>query len=358
MKGMSLTTRILTCFFATFCTASLLGGPLLLVSLPDEEHLAIYEINPRNGQLTHLRNHKTDSDPGPMSVSQDGRILFLSLRNFGGLASYAIEKGGGEFKHLSTIKVDQDPAYHWQDHSGKWLITAYYHTGRVSVHAVDGDGVLSPEAVFFEETALNAHGVAASNDNRFVYIPHTGPNLIVQFGFNDKTGQLTILKNGHLKSADRTGPRHLATHPSRPWLYGDFEQGNKAVFYQIQPNGLLHPKQVISSVPADWPEGKGATARMTLSQDGRFVYVANRGHNSIATFRINQRSGNLSLVDIYPTEPNPRSFVISPCGNWLYAGGQDSGKLAIFHRNKRTGGLTRTGTTETGKRPWWLQIIE
>jgi len=351
-------TRILVCLFVSFYAASLFAEPLLLVSLPDEEHLAVYKINSRNGQLTHLRNHKTESDPGPMSVSQDGRTLFLSLRNYGGLASYAIGRDAIGLKHLSTVKVDQDPAYHWQDHSGKWLITAYYHTGRVSVHAVDENGILKQEAAFFDETALNAHGVAASSDNRFVYIPHTGPNLIVQFSFDDESGQLSVLENGLLKSADLTGPRHLATHPSRPWLYGDYEQGNKAVFYQIQPDGLLHTKQVISSVPAEWPVGKGATARMTLSKDGRFVYVANRGHNSIATFKINQRSGNLSLVGIYPTEPNPRSFVISPCGKWLYAGGQDSGNLAIFSRNKRTGVLTRTGTVKTGRRPWWLQIVE
>ena len=97
---------------------------------------------------------------------------------------------------------------------------------------------------------------------------------------------------------------------------------------------------------------------MTLSDDGRFVYVANRGHNSIAAFKINQRTGTLSQDGFYATEPNPRSFVISPCGKWLYAGGQDSGTIAIFSRNGRTGVLSRKGTVNTGQRPWWLQIIE
>ncbi|MCH2370039.1 MAG: lactonase family protein [Pirellulales bacterium] len=350
--------RILFCILAGLYSSSLFAKPFLLVSLPDEQHLAIFEINTRTGELTHVRDHKTESDPGPMSVSQDGNTLFVSLRNAGELASYAIDHATSSLKHLSTIKADRDPAYHWQDHSGKWLITAYYHTGRVSVHAVDNMGVLKQQAAFFGETALNAHGVAATNDNRFVYIPHTGPNLIVQFGFDDSTGQLTVLENGSLVSPESTGPRHLATHPKKPWLYGDYEQGNKAVFYEIKPNGLLITKQILSSVPEEWPAGKGATARMTLSADGRFMYVANRGHNSIATFKIHQRWGTLSLVGIYETEPNPRSFVISPCGKWLYAGGQDSGTIAIFSRNRRTGVLSRKGTVGTGKRPWWLQVIE
>ena len=350
--------RMLFCILAVLSATSLFAEPFLLVSLPDEQHLAVFEINSRTGELTHIRDHKTESDPGPMSVSQDKNTLFVSLRNYGGLASYAIDHETSGLKHLSTIKADRDPAYHWQDHSGQWLITAYYHTGRVSVHAVDKTGVLNQEAAFFGETGLNAHGVAATNDNRFVYIPHTGPNLILQFEFDDKTGQLKLLENGSLVSAESTGPRHLATHPKKPWLYGDYEQGNKVVFYEIRPNGLLTTKQLLSSVPADWPAGKGATARMTLSDDGRFVYVANRGHNSIAAFKINQRTGTLSQVGFYATEPNPRSFVISPCGKWLYAGGQDSGTIAIFSRNGRTGVLSRKGTVNTGQRPWWLQIIE
>ena len=129
------------------------------------------------------------------------------------------------------------------------------------------------------------------------------------------------------------------------------------MFYKIRPDGLLQTIQTISSVPDDWPDRQGATARMTLSKDGNFMYVANRGHNSLACFKVHPKTGELSRVGIYPTEPNPRSFVISPNGKWLYAGGQDSGKLAIFARNRRTGILVRTGTVETGKRPWWLQVI-
>ena len=349
--------RLVTFLLCFAISSSLLAKPFLLVSLPDEKHLAVYDINNKTGELTHLRNHKTEADPGPMSVSQDGSTLFLSLRTVGQLASYGIQSGTSELEHISTIEVDQDPAYHWQDHSGQWLITAYYHTGRVSVHQVDSTGRLSQKSSFFGETALNAHGVAATNDNRFVYIPHTGPNKIFQFEFDAQNGHLTLLENGVLTSKEFTGPRHLASHPTKPWLYGDYEQGNKAVFYKIRPDGLLQTIQTISSVPDDWPDRQGATARMTLSKDGNFMYVANRGHNSLACFKVHPKTGELSRVGIYPTEPNPRSFVISPNGKWLYAGGQDSGKLAIFARNRRTGVLVRTGTVETGKRPWWLQVI-
>ena len=67
--------RILFCILAVLYSSSLFAKPFLLVSLPDEQHLAIFEINTRTGELTHVRDHKTESDPGPMSVSEDGNTL-------------------------------------------------------------------------------------------------------------------------------------------------------------------------------------------------------------------------------------------------------------------------------------------
>ena len=247
--------RLVTFLLCFAISSSLLAKPFLLVSLPDEKHLAVYDINSRTGELTHLRNHKTEANPGPMSVSQDGSTLFLSLRTVGRLVSYGIQSGTSELEHISTIEVDQDPAYHWQDHSGQWLITAYYHTGRVSVHHVDSTGHLNEKSSFFGETALNAHGVAATNDNRFVYIPHTGPNKIFSLSLMPRTPSHLARKWG--PDIERfTGPRHLASHPTKLGSTGTMNS-NKAVFYKIRPDGLLQTIQTISSVPDDWPDRQG-----------------------------------------------------------------------------------------------------
>ncbi len=342
------TTSLIVYLLVSF---KLFANPFLLVSLPDEQQIAVYQIDLASGLLRHVRDHALSADPGPMSVSHDGKTLYLSLRNAGKLASFSIDPETAELTHLTTVGADQDPAYHWQDYTASYLLSAYYHTGRVSMHSLGNDGRILAESTQWIKTELKAHCIMAAPDNRHVFVPHTGPNKIFQFTLDVEKGTLELLT-----SEDQTGPRHIDIHPRKPWAYVDYEQGNKVAFYRINAGKLVR-KQVISSVPNDWPAGEGATARLTLSPDGRFVYAANRGHNSIAGFRINRFTGKLTSIGYFPTSANPRSFVMTDCGKWLYAGGQDTNQIALFCRNVNSGTLQRIDTIQTGRKPWWLQIV-
>jgi 6-phosphogluconolactonase len=350
--------RVLTSSLAVYLTVSsiIYANPFLLVSLPDEQRIAVYQIDTEVGLLRHVRDRNLGADPGPMSVSHDGKTLYLSLRNAGKLASFAIDPETAKLTHLATVDVDQDPAYHWQDYTARYLLCAYYHTGRVSMHSLGKDGRILSEPTRWIQTELKAHCIMAAPDNRHVFVPHTGANKIFQFTLDSDRGTLELKKDGVLTSEEQTGPRHIDIHPRKPWAYVDYERGNKVAFYRIN-EGKLVRKQVIASVPADWPDGEGATSRLTLSPDARFVYAANRGHNSIAGFKINRFTGKLTSIGYFPTEANPRSFVITACGKWLYAGGQDTNQIAVFSRNVNDGTLQRIDTIQTGRKPWWLQIV-
>jgi len=350
--------RLLTTSLAVYLMVSLtlFANSFLLVSLPEEHQIAVYQIEQESGALRHVRDHKLPADPGPMSVSHDGKTLYLSLRNAGKLASFSIDPESAELTHLTTVGADQDPAYHWQDYTASYLFSAYYHTGRVSIHSLGNDGRILVEPTRWIKTELKAHCIMATSDNRHVFVPHTGPNKIFQFTFDADKGTLELKEDGVLVSEQQTGPRHIDIHPRKPWAYVDYEQGNKVAFYRINAGKLVR-KQVLTSVPKDWPEGEGATSRLTLSPDARFVYAANRGHNSIAGFKINRFTGKLTSIGHVATEANPRSFVMTDCGKWLYAGGQDTNRIALFSRNVNNGTLRRIDTIPTGRKPWWLQIV-
>ena len=85
--------RVLTSSLAVYLMVSSLiyANPFLLVSLPDEQRIAVYQIDTEVGLLRHVRDRNLGADPGPMSVSHDGKTLYLSLRNAGKLASFAID---------------------------------------------------------------------------------------------------------------------------------------------------------------------------------------------------------------------------------------------------------------------------
>jgi 6-phosphogluconolactonase len=113
------------------------------------------------------------------------------------------------------------------------------------------------------------------------------------------------------------------------------------VFAHDAEQGTLRPIQSLSTLPADYAKpGDNLTAEIHCSRDGRFVYVSNRGHDSIAVFAVAE-NGTLALVEIVPAGVKiPRGFGISPDGLWLIAAGQSSNDLALHRISKETGKLS------------------
>jgi 6-phosphogluconolactonase len=134
------------------------------------------------------------------------------------------------------------------------------------------------------------------------------------------------------------------------------EQGGSITMYHaiLNPiNWLLESKQTLSTLPADF-KGTNACAEIRLHPSHRFLYVSNRGHDSIAAFRIDKETGELTSLGQTPTEKTPRSFDVDPSGKFLFAAGESSGKLAAYRVNEVSGCLERTATYEVGKMPWWV----
>jgi 6-phosphogluconolactonase len=91
-----------------------------------------------------------------------------------------------------------------------------------------------------------------------------------------------------------------------------------------------------------------------LHPSNRFLYVSNRGHDSIAAFLIDKKTGELNSLGQTPTEKTPRSFDIDPSGKFLFAASEASRKLTAYRVNEVSGLLERTATYEVGKTPCWV----
>ena len=106
---------------------------------------------------------------------------------------------------------------------------------------------------------------------------------------------------------------------------------------------LLEPLQVIPTVPAGFT-GKNTTAEIAVAPSGRFVYVSNRGHDSVAIFAVDATSGLLSPVGWEPARgKTPRFFALDPSGTFLYVANQNSDTIVAFRVDPSTGSLTPTG---------------
>lgn len=326
------------------------------VSLDGEDRIAVYSVDEKTGKLWRKPDVETPSPPGGLTSDPKNRYLFASLRRAGKLASFRIKKDGG-LTLINVVEAGADPAYVATDRTGRFLLTAYYVAAKVSVHRIGEDGSLSEEPLQEITTDAKAHAIMTDASNRFAFVPHTGPNAIYQFRFDEKTGLLSPNDPLIVNTGDNTGPRQLAFHPKLDIVFFDYEQGSAIASFKLdRETGRLAFREQLPSIPDGFTK-TNSNARIEIHPSGNFVYVANRGHDSLAGYRVDSQTGKLTSLGQTPTEPTPRGFTINPTGRFLYAAGQSSNRLAAFRINQKTGALTRFATHNVGKQPWWVHVV-
>jgi len=334
-----------------------LADTYVYVSMAAEQKIQIYRLNPADGSLTAVDAVAVDGAPGSLRVEPRKKFLVASLRTTSKLATFEIDPTSGKLKALGEADLGKgkNAAFVGTDRTGRWVLSASYMAGRVVVHRLGDDGRLQMPAVQTVETAVTAHSLLVDRDNKFVFVPHVAPNAVYQFRLDPETGTLTDAGKAP-GGADKAGPRHIALHPTLNLAFTSDETGSSITAYRVEPETGLKPVQTLSTLPADFKE-PNTTADVKIHPNGKFVWVSNRGHDSLAGFAIDG-SGKLSALDRTPTEQTPRSFDIEPDGRYLFGAGEGSGKLAVFKVEPDSGKLTRLHTLDVGKSLTWVLAVK
>jgi len=345
----------LICFMIT---ATIHGSePLVHVSLAKEHRIVTYRLSERDGTLTLVDSVTVNGGPGALAYHPTLPLLFASIRSTGNLASFRVDTSTGKLTSINEIPAGADPAYLSVDKSGQLLMSAYYRAGKILVHAIKENGTLGEELQSIS-TDERAHAIVPDRSGRYWFVPHTRPNAIFQFVLNAGAKSLVENKQPKLLRKSNTGPRHLWFHPSLDFAYSSDEQGCSVSTYALDnTSGTLSLEQTLSTLPeTEGHVNTNSTSDIEVHPSGHFVYVANRGHDSIARYAVNPNDGLLKRLGNTPTEQTTRSFNIDPSGQFLIAAGQASGNLAVFQINPKSGDLKRLHTLIAGKTPWWVII--
>jgi 6-phosphogluconolactonase len=355
---------------ALLCVANAFAADIVYVSVAGENRIALFKIDDANGTLSPAGSTATSAEPGALTTDSNKRFLFAALRSSGELAAFRIDPVNGKLTHINTVPAGADPAQISTDKEGKFLLTAYYVAGQVTVHDIGSDGSLSKKPRQTIKTKEKAHSIVLSPSGWAALVPHTGPNVIYTFKWYQTLGKLLEDSQYEYKTPNNTGPRHVVFHPTlikrgidSEWetAYVANEQGGSVTMYKVEIAALfgkiiLSPKETISTLPADF-RGTNACAEIRLHPSNRFLYVSNRGHDSIAAFQVDKETGRLTSLGQTPTEKTPRSFDVSPSGKFLYAAGESSGRLAAYRIDETSGKLQRSATYEVGAKPWWVMTV-
>src|ERR1700722_295862 len=338
----------------------------LYVCLQDDDKIAAFAIDAETGRLTPQTEVPAAGGPSVMASSPDRRTLYVGHRTRPAISSFQIDQSTGGLTLLRTVSQEHAPTFLAADRIGRYLLCAYYQGGGAAVHPLGEDGAVGAPSLGWLATATGAHAIATDPSNRCAFVPHIarlndnvleppkenpGPNMILQFRFDAQTGRLTANSPFRLEPNYHLGPRHYCFHPTLELVYFSNEQGCSVTAYRLDDaTGTLSAVQTVTTLP------DGYTARNTCSQihltaSGKFLYVANRGHNTIAGFAVDAATGHLTSIGHVATEAVPSAFSLDPAGSFVFAVGTVSGRLASYRISGETGALMPIGTQAVGQRP-------
>jgi len=300
-------------------------------------------------------------NPSFLTVDKDGKYLYavneLDIYNgnmAGGVTVFGINAASGKLDQLQQVSsAGAAPAHISIDSSGKYVLVANYDSGNVAVFPIVADGKLGQRSGFFQNTGSSvnkerqksphAHEILAIDSDRFVLVPDLGSDELQVFHFDSANGSLTPAKPKGFKVTPGSGPRHFAMAPSGKYVYLVNEMASTVMVLKFDAeSGKLHHEQTISTLPVGTAV-ENTTAEIAVDAAGKFLYVSNRGDDSIAVFAIAEKDGKLTFVERVPTGgKEPRHFTFDPTGKWLLAENQESDTITLFAVDAATGKLTKT----------------
>ena len=244
---------------------------------------------------------------------------------------------------------------------------ANYETGSVCVLPIQKDGQLgeATDTVQFSgsgpnpdrQTGPHAHMVVSIPSSRSILVVDLGTDRLMLFDLNLERGTLSPVDPPWVQLPPGNGPRHLAFHPHRNFVYVISElQSTVTVFRYTVRQETIEVPQTTSTLPVDFT-GQNLGAEIKIAPSGRFVYISNRGHDSLAIYAVDQETGQLSLVGHEATQGGgPRAFTIDPSGALLLVANQDTDTVVTFWINQDSGTLRATGHVAAVPTPVCLQL--
>jgi 6-phosphogluconolactonase len=320
-----------------------------------------YRFEPDSAKLTALGPMAEAPNPSFLALSPNGRYLYAV--NWKGsetvkgdtISAYAVEGRTGRLTFLNKVDSGGEmPTHLTVDRAGRMLMAVNYGSGSVSAFAIAQDGRLSARTSFDQhqgssvvksrQDGPHAHAVVLSGDNRFAFVADLGLDQLFSYRLDPSKARFTPNDPPFTKVAAGAGPRHLAFRPDYRFLYANNEiNSTVTTFVYDAAAGGLSEVQTVSTLPAGF-SGTNSTAEIQTDAAGRFLYVSNRGHDSIAVFAIDPPTGRLTAVEHVSTQGRtPRNFSLDPTGRYLFAANENSGTVVLFRVDANSGRLSPAG---------------
>lgn len=363
--------------------------------------MTTFRLNPKDGSLTRLFAGENDvCNPAFLRWHPLSNIVYgctEDVKQNGQIVAWEVDPSSGELTKICQADAQgTSTCFLTIDHDVANMLVVNYWDATIGVIPLKADGRFGAEKLTYVYDPKGKEGMKVSADHHVnhsindanaqaerqkdphshaivldpyfgcvAYVPDLGKDLIRELHYDKKTATLTpiIETPSGLKRSGPEGPRYMEFHMGLPVAYVVNELSSEVAVFVVDRAALkrysendvngekistLKYVQAVSTVPPRWQRTQNTCGRIAIHPSGRFVICSNRGHDSVAVFRVETEAeipGMLSEVGIFHTTGmTPRHFKFDPSGQWLLAANQDSNQLATFQFNIASGELKFTGT--------------
>lgn len=324
----------------------------------DEDGVFVRALDEETGALRPVSAATGIARPSFLDLGPGGRTLYavaeIEEDPGGALSAYRVSEDGSELTLLNRQPTGAwGPCHVRVDREGRYALVANYAGGAVTVFPIAEDGSLGERSELIQHSGSSVnpdrqaeahpHSCNLDPSERVVLVPDLGMDRVVLYRLDREKGRLDTNPVPWAPARPGAGPRHLDFHPNGRWVYVCNELDSTITAYRYDAeSGGMEEMQSLSTLP-DRYQGVSYTADVHVHPDGGFVYVSNRGHDSLAGFAI-ASDGELTAIGQTSTGGEiPRNFAIHPDGRLVLAANQRTNNVVGFRFEASTGALTPTG---------------
>ncbi|WP_282692284.1 lactonase family protein [Streptomyces sp. CC208A] len=310
------------------------------------------DVDPATGALTVTGGTDAVPDPSYLALA-DGVLYAVSETDPGAVA--ALDPAGPAPRPLGApVPVDGSGPTHLAVAAGH-LLTANYTSGSVTALPLAPDGTPGPATAVLRhegggpvadrQDAPHAHQVLPDPGGRWAVSVDLGTDSVRVCALDPATGALRLHRETALRPG--YGPRHLAFHPAggHAYVVGELEPAVTVCRWDAE-HGELTPLAEIPLVDTD-AAGPAYPSAVVVAPDGRFLWVAVRGTDTIAVLVLSPTGDEaIRSTAVSCGGEWPRDLALDPSGRRLYAANERSGDVTWFDVTPGTGTPVRAGSTE------------
>jgi 6-phosphogluconolactonase (cycloisomerase 2 family) len=363
--------------------------------------MTCFRLNPSNGSLVTLYAGESNvTNPAFLRWHPTANVLYgctEDVKKNGQVIAWEVDGDTGALTQIDAADAQgTSTCFLTLDHEVRNMLVVNYWDATIGVLPLKPDGTFAAPKLTFVYDPKGSMGMQVSADKHVnhsendanaqaerqkdphshaivldpyegvvAYVPDLGKDFIRELYYDANKGELSPLETvpSGLKLRGPEGPRYIEFHTQLPVAYVVNELSSEVAVFVVDraaikalkdngPSGFkgttLTYVQAVSTVPPQWRRSQNTCGRVVIHPSGRYVLCSNRGHDSVAVFRVELEAeipGMLSLVGIFHTVGmTPRHFKVDPSGQWMLAANQDSNTVATFRFNTASGEMTYTGS--------------